>query len=1045
MFGYDATFDDQYPVISCATGDCLVGTFDTLDIAPFVTGRTSAGLALQGPAVPVGLDFDFTLAPGAPSSLAVAPSGIAVNQIDRQAVARTGGRSSNVAASSITSIGPEDTSLASIPLSAIPLSAIVLESETLSAIPLIGIDLEGGWERVISQSADLRKEPLSSLTFGQVLAAGDPGDPDYATTPAGLLAATPLSAIDVNGTPLSAIPLSAIVLGSTPLSAIPLSAIGVEWCDVISAVVPDCSEADLENLTLLEVTLSGTPLSAIPLSAIPLSAIDLAASPLSAIPLSAIDLAASPLSAIPLSAIPLSAIDVQGSPLSAIPLSAIPLSAIPLSAIPLSAIPLSAIDAGLEPLLGTLTSIPLSAIPLSAIGPGGTRLSAIELAGTPLSAIPLSAIVLADTPLSAIPLSAIDGATDWCATLSDAGFPCTDADYLSNTTLRELSVRGVPLSAIPLSAIPLSAIDVEGTPLSAIPLSAIPLSAIPLSAIPLSAIPLSAIELGATPLSAIPLSAIPLSAIDLGATPLSAIPLSAIPLSAIPLSAIPLSAIPLSAIPLSAIPLSAIDVQGTPLSAIPLSAIDVVGTPLSAIPLSAIPLSAIGVNCGLVDCINGTLGEALLAGALPEGVPLSAITGATSGIRLGQIADAFFDFDRAALRAAIDDSSQTLEGFDDLTLGDLPSDLDVLQNLELGDIATALNNVTFNDVIDALVDPATGRRLPGTEEDIRRAVNAWQNGSGVLGDLLSLGDVTLGELLQNGPALTLSDIEPILGFLTVDAFQRALNAVIIPPDTPLGDLTPEQAGRLTLADLDKVAGEAFLGDLLETLEAEGLLDGLTLGDILLALLDPSSLAYGGVDFARVEVSSLPTDTVGSTTFDATVALTSSSARQVELDVSIPRSASYLDGSGRITAAAASPVLLEPQIVGNVARWSFAAEPGVDYTVSFNLLPTLTLGATSLDANARVVGTEISVPASAGVTVIEGIEPNDFTNVNETTKAFEDIVYLTYIPDETDNDVYRSPLVKTTNWSSSCRTSTPTSTSCVGSPNDDGGRHRQNQQ
>ena len=179
MFGYDATFDDQYPVISCASGDCLVGAFDTLDIAPFVTSRTAAGLALQGSAVPVGLDFAFTLAPGAPSSLAVAPTGIAVDTLDRGAVARSGGGSTNLAASSITSIGPEDTSLASIQLGATPLRAIVAESETLYAIPLVNIDIDGGWGPIIAGS-ELENEPLSSLTFGQVLELGDSTDPGYA-------------------------------------------------------------------------------------------------------------------------------------------------------------------------------------------------------------------------------------------------------------------------------------------------------------------------------------------------------------------------------------------------------------------------------------------------------------------------------------------------------------------------------------------------------------------------------------------------------------------------------------------------------------------------------------------------------------------------------------------------------------------------------------------------------------------------------------------------------------------------------------------------
>jgi hypothetical protein len=246
----------------------------------------------------VELAFDLALAAGASSSLDVAPTGIAANLLDREALDARKAASATVAASSITAVGPRDTALAGINLGSTPLSAIVLDSDALSAIPVVNIDIEGGWGRIIA-GTDLENVPLANLTFGRVLATGDASD---ATSPAGRVAGTPLSAIDVEGTPLTAIPLSAIALGATPLSAIPLTAIGdstSEWCTIVATIEPNCDEALLAELTLMEITLRGVPLTAIPLSAIPLTAIDLSASPLSAIPLTAIDLAASPLSAIP--------------------------------------------------------------------------------------------------------------------------------------------------------------------------------------------------------------------------------------------------------------------------------------------------------------------------------------------------------------------------------------------------------------------------------------------------------------------------------------------------------------------------------------------------------------------------------------------------------------------------------------------------------------------------------------------------------------------------------------------------------------------------
>ncbi len=135
---YVPTTDDVYPILSCTTGGCTGGTFDTVDTGALTVDRTAGALTVQGAAQPTGLalDFDLGLASGALTELAVAPSGISVNTLDRNAVARSGGGSPNVAASSISSIGPEDTSLASIQLGATPLRAVILESDVLSRDPV---------------------------------------------------------------------------------------------------------------------------------------------------------------------------------------------------------------------------------------------------------------------------------------------------------------------------------------------------------------------------------------------------------------------------------------------------------------------------------------------------------------------------------------------------------------------------------------------------------------------------------------------------------------------------------------------------------------------------------------------------------------------------------------------------------------------------------------------------------------------------------------------------------------------------------------------
>ena len=185
------------------------------------------------------------------------------------------------------------------------------------------------------------------------------------------------------------------------------------------------------------------------------------------------------------------------------------------------------------------------------------------------------------------------------------------------------------------------------------------------------------------------------------------------------------------------------------------------------------------------------------------------------------------------------------------------------------------------------------------------------------------------------------------------------------------------------------------------------IDGLTLGDLLLALVDPGSLSYGGIEFVNVDTDALPDGTVGTTTFAADFTLTASTPRPVTVEVDIPASASFVPGSGSLTEGAGTPIEVEPDIDGDSLSWTFTARPGTDYSVEFDVLPTLRLGPTSIEATARVVGTDISVPASAAVTVVEGSEVNDFIpDGRPTTPAFEDFVYLTYIASETDIDVYQ---------------------------------------
>ena len=297
---------------------------------------------LDVPFLDPSLEFDLELAAGAPAAVNVAPNGIAVNQIDRADVAARGA-TSNVAASSITTIGVEDAALAQIAIGSTPLARIVLESAPLSAIPLTEIDLKtvGGWPKLLTDAgSELAEYPMSTITFGEVLSQDDPQRSDDLTD---RIKALPLSAIDVDGTPLAAIPLAAIALGSTPLSAIPLEAVGDTgtnpWCAIVEDLIPagqTCEQA-LASLTVMEVTLRGVPLGRIPLGRIPLSAIDLSQSPLATIPLGRIELEKSPLGRIPLAGSRWGGSTSKAARCRTTPLGRIPLGADPVGGGPVGA------------------------------------------------------------------------------------------------------------------------------------------------------------------------------------------------------------------------------------------------------------------------------------------------------------------------------------------------------------------------------------------------------------------------------------------------------------------------------------------------------------------------------------------------------------------------------------------------------------------------------------------------------------------------------------------------------------------------------------
>ncbi len=406
------------------------------------------------------------------------------------------------------------------------------------------------------------------------------------------------------------------------------------------------------------------------------------------------------------------------------------------------------------------------------------------------------------------------------------------------------------------------------------------------------------------------------------------------------------------------------------------------------------------------------------AGAVELSLQLGEIQSATSGIRLGGLIPfltGVSSADVAAGLAALGLTLDDLTTLDDMQLGDIAA-LSQLDAVTLADIEAALYHVRIADLIGALVDPVSGR--PFTPEETELALRGSVDALGLtFGELLSLGDVTVGELVDGGLTVTFDDIAPILGFITVQNVLDYLGAAGGASTLTLGDLTPEQLGKLTLADLFGENITEFdsldLGELLSQIRNE--LESFTLGDLLLLLLDASSLNFGGADFEHIDIAELPESTVAPVSFSASFTSSSPAGRSypVEIEMAIPSSASYIPGTAMLTVTdgglppVAAP--LEPTVDENSLSWSFTAVgSGVDYEIVFEVRPRITLGASLLQGSARLVGTDISVSATSSVTVAEGLEPNNYPPP-EVTPLVPDTIYLTYIPDSTDIDVFEIAL------------------------------------
>jgi len=603
-------------------------------------------------------------------------------------------------------------------------------------------------------------------------------------------------------------------------------------------------------------------------------------------------------------------------------------------------------------------------------------LASLDLTGTPLASLPLASLPLASLPLASLEIggTGVDpNLPDWCALLDelDAGYDCSfaasEADFLNNNTIVDLGINGIPLASLPLASLPLASLEVTDAPLASLPLASLPLASLPLASLPLASL-------------------------DLVGTPLAS-----------------LAGPGVASLPLASLPLASLDVEGSPLASLPLASLDLTGTPLASLPLASLPLASL------------PLASLPLASLQVAGSPLASLgqlDDGLAGVRLGDIADSILTTDRASILLDIANATNgagdpltlaDLIGLDDLTLGDLPNELSEVETTLLSDLQEALWAVRFADLVGAIIDPTTGQ--PFADTAVEDTLDDLLVGN--FGDVLHLGDATLGDLLAgDSSGINFSELGPFLGLIHLSDL-AGVDAV----SDLLGD-TGADLGDLTLADLfpggnPVVGAETFtLGDFLGAAETGGALDGFDVADLLLLLVGVDSVPFSNLDFTEVETGQLPAGVVGELSFEAPFTVTGTVLdKAVDVAVQIPGTATYAPGTATLTVGV-DTVALEPEVDGNTLVWRLTGvEPDVLHTLTFSVTPTVTLGSTNLTASASIVGTDISIASFNAVAIEEPLESNDFQLPNrdaDTTDVDEavDTLYLTYISSETDNDVFK---------------------------------------
>jgi hypothetical protein len=491
---------------------------------------------------------------------------------------------------------------------------------------------------------------------------------------------------------------------------------------------------------------------------------------------------------------------------------------------------------------------------------------------------------------------------------------------------------------------------------------------------------------------------------------------------------VPIGDIPPTAVPLD--PTAGAEVGGTPLRSVDLATSPLRSVPLRSVPLRSVPLRSVplrSVTLSELPLLTGTW-EAILDSLVPNpfaGVPLQAIT-----------LDQMLEADPPALAT--------------ISLGSIDLAASPLRSVTLGSVALGalpLRSVPFDGNVDTAFASFCAflatigyscTDLGITADSSLLAVDL----AGIPLRSVPLRSVPLRSVPLRSVDLAAINVTPesvplrSVPLRSVN-WSSALGTIptsIIDPAKRASILTCDASSCPTLRDAataNAIVESATLGALFDAIDPAALPEGLTLADLLQALVNPADYPWESVNLDQLGLADFQTEGP-ELTYTLSFSVSGSGTGSGTASVDLPPGFRYVQGSTEVgggpillstdTVLLASPdieiaaaVGFNPTIAGNRLTWALDdVAAGENVTWTFRVRPGLTLGPWSSTATVAIGDATATTGPTAAVTVREpGFARAAFTDGNDdpgtAPTLTKDTLQLDYVFRSGDVDYFKYPV------------------------------------